>query len=193
VKVITANTFGVELRTNKVNLLGTIRDHDADGDLAHLRIDEGVDINNNGTVDFRTPGTTTYGFEPFAAAQPGYNTADNNGTFTQTINTTNLSEGYHYLTARAYRHRASGPEIFTDFKQAIYVDRLKPVSAVNAFAGVGSATATTRDLTMTSTDQTATSVNVFLDLPANLSDAEILAMVGQANSAGQIDARSGCE
>jgi hypothetical protein len=187
VKVITGNTFGVELRTNKVNLLGSIRDHDADGDLAHIRIDEGTDLNGNGTVDFRSPGTPTYGFEPFAAAQPGYSSADNNGTYTQSVSAANLSEGYHYITARAYRHRASGPEIFTDFKETIYVDRLKPVSAVNDFAGVGTINATTRDLTVKSVDQTATSVNVFLDLPATLSDADILALVGQANSTGQID------
>ena len=42
-----------------------MRDVDADGDQALLRVDAGRDVNGNGQVDFRTPGTTEYGFERF--------------------------------------------------------------------------------------------------------------------------------
>ena len=134
IKVITADTFNVTLTTNKVNLIGSIRDHDADGDSAILSIDKNYDLNNNGTVDFRTPGDYKYGFEAFTTANtPGYNSADNNGTYTQSIDTTKLSEGYHYVTARDSVIRANEPAIFSDFKQTIYVDRLKPVSAVASF------------------------------------------------------------
>jgi hypothetical protein len=188
VSVITADSFGVELRTNKVNLLGSIRDHDADGDLAQLRIDAGIDLNNNGTVDFRTPGAATYGFESFNSSQPGYTSADNRGTYTSTIDASQLSEGYHYLTARAYRHRASGPEIFTDFKETIYVDRLKPVSSVNTFEPWDAANNRNRDAVVRSDDMTATKVQILIDQPANKTDAEILAQVGASGSQmSQID------
>ncbi|CAN5709751.1 hypothetical protein BH09PLA1_BH09PLA1_20510 [soil metagenome] len=188
VKVVNADSFDVTLRTNKVNLLGSIRDHDADGDLAQLRIDGGIDINGNGTVDFRAPAATTYGYETFASATPGYSSADNNGTYTQSVDATTLSEGYHYITARAYRHRASGPEIYTDFKQSIYVDRLKPVSAIDHFTEWDPAANENRDVFVKSVDQTATKVQVLFDQPANKTDEEILAQVGTSGfQMNQID------
>ncbi|HEY7087847.1 MAG TPA: dockerin type I domain-containing protein [Tepidisphaeraceae bacterium] len=190
VSAITANAFDITLRTNKVNLLDNpaFRDHDADGDNALLKIDDGLDLNGNGVVDNTAPGETSYGFENFVTLrQPGYTSADNNGTYTQTIDVANLSEGYHYLTARAYRHRDDGgPAIFTDWRKTIYVDRLPPNSTVASF-GDPTSTSQNRDLIVKSLDQTANSVHVFLDLPANLSDAQILAMVGQANHTGQYD------
>ncbi|MBC8108914.1 MAG: hypothetical protein H7Z14_20180 [Anaerolineae bacterium] len=183
VKVITANSFDVTLNTNKVNLLGSIRDHDADGDKAELKIDGGIDINGNGTVDFRSTGGTSYGFENFVTTNtPGYTSADNIGTYSQSVDATTLSEGYHYITARAYRHRASGPAIFTDFTQSVYVDRLKPVSSVNSFVEWDLNANENRDVYIKSDDQTATKVQVLIDQPANKTDAEILAQLGASGS-----------
>jgi hypothetical protein len=190
IKVITGSSFDVTLNTNKVNLLGTIRDHDADGDTALLSIDGALDVNGNGTVDFRTPGATNYGFDNFTTVnQPGYTSVDNNGTFGQTINATNFSEGYHYITARAFRHRNAGePAIFRDFKQTIYVDRLKPVSDVVSFLPWDSSHPENRDVTIQSLDKTATQVQVLIDQPAAKTDAQILADVGTSNwQASQID------
>jgi len=67
ISVIRADSFELRLRTTPVRLLGSnnLRDVDADGDEALLRVDDGVDVNGNGAVDFRTPGTTEYGFERF--------------------------------------------------------------------------------------------------------------------------------
>src|SRR5205814_2452860 len=142
VKVVTSDNFAVMLKTNKVTLLGSIRDHDADGDNALLSIDSGLDINGNGTVDFRTPGDYKYGYENFTTLkQPGYTSADNNGTYTQNIDATALTEGYHYIGAIAFRHRDSGPAIFTDLKQTVYVDRLKPVVAVDSYGSFGGSSA----------------------------------------------------
>jgi len=64
---------------------------------------------------------------------PGYNNAKGNGTYQQIVNAANLSEGMHYLTVRAFRHRATAQRIFTDLKKVIYVDRLKPVSRHRSF------------------------------------------------------------
>lgn len=184
--VITANSFEVKLATVPV-MVGGWHDVNADGDAAVIRINEGLDLNGNGTVDFRIAGDSSYAFENFATKNsPLFSGGD--GEYIQNIDATQLPEGQNFVTVRAYRHgNAPGTPVFQDFRKVVYVDRLKPVSAVNDFAGVGSATATTRDLTVRSTDLTADKVNVFLDLPANLTDAQVLAMVGGANNAGQID------
>src|SRR5262249_50323927 len=156
VKVITGDSFAVTLNTNKVNLLGLaqFRDHDADGDNALLKIDDGLDLNGNGTVDFRTPGDYKYGFENFVTVkQPGYTSADNNGTFTQSIDATQLSEGYHYITSIALRHRSDGGSaIYSDFKQTIYIDRLPPVSAIDSTKAWDSAHQEDRDFYTKSVD-----------------------------------------
>lgn len=192
IKVIKTNSFQVQLNTNAVNLLGNpaFREKDADGDNALLRIDDGIDANNNGHVDYTAPGPTNYGFEEFTTAHsPGYFAADGNGLYVQTIDTTKLSEGMHFITARAYRHRSDGgPAIFTDFKESIYVDRFKPVSAIDSFnpytGGQGNQD---RDLVVRSVDQTGDNVHVFFDLPAALTEPQILTMVGSNSQADRLD------
>src|SRR5262249_44127992 len=63
------------------------------------------------------------GFQQFITLRsPGYSSADGNGRYVQTIDTSRLSDGLHYITVRVFRHRNAGePPIFTDFRQAIYV------------------------------------------------------------------------
>lgn len=189
-RVITGNTFSATLNTNAVSLLGSIRDRDADGDNAMLKLDGGLDLNGSGAVDFITPGGVAYGFENFTGTKiTGYSAANGNGTYAQTINTAGLSEGYHYLTVRAFRRRTDGgPAVYSDFKETLYVDRAKPVSAVKSFVPFGTSPGD-NDIWVKSTDQTATGMRVFMNLPANLTDAQILAMVdnNQGNSADQID------
>src|SRR4029078_10150717 len=95
-----------------------------------------------------------------------------------------------YLTVRAFRHRDAatggdgGPAVFTDFKQTIYVDRLKPISAIASFEPFARDPNTTqnRDLILESTDGTANSMAVFLDLPPNVTDAQIMQMVKHGES-----------
>ncbi len=177
-KVITGNSFQVQLATNAVNLLGSIRDRNADGDNALIKIDEGFDANGNGQVDYITPGNAAYGFEEFLTTKsPGYNNANGNGSYAQTINTVGLSEGYHYLTVRAFRRRTDGgPAVYQDWKETLYIDRLKPVSSVNAFKPFGTS-AGDNDIWIKSDDQTADRVNVFINLPATMTEAQILALV----------------
>jgi hypothetical protein len=209
IQVISADSFDVELRTTAVNLLGNpaFRDRDADGDNALLRIDGGLDLNGNGQVDFRTPGPTSYGFEEFITfRQPGYSQPDGAGIYRQAIDATTLGEGFHYLTARAYRHRNTGePAVFSDFKKVLYVDRQKPLSAIESFLPIqpANANAGDRDLIVRSLDSTAyrmtaqelanaggpqhSGVHVFLDLPAALTETQVLEMVGQSSQASQYD------
>lgn len=188
IKVLSGNTFTITLNTQRRDLLGNplMHDFDADGDNALIKIDEGFDANGNGHVDYTSPGNAAYAFEEFTGTHtPGYNSTATNygGTYAQTVNIAGLSEGYHYLTVRAFRHRADGgPAVYSDFKETLYVDRLKPVSSFNTFKSFG--TTGDNDVWIQSDDMTANSVKMFLNLPATATDAQILAMVGagQGNS-----------
>ena len=125
----------------------------------------------------------------------GANVGTGAGTFVQSIDTTQLAEGRHYVTVRAFRHRDSatggdgGPEVFTDFKRTIYVDRLPPEAAVVSFDPFASDpnNPNNRDLVVRSVDKTADSMHLLLDLPANLTDAQILAQVSAGNKMSYYD------
>ncbi len=195
--IITDDTFQTRLLTNEVRLLGSddLRDPYADGDHALLKLDGGTDINGNGNVDYVDPSNISYGFEAFTdKSSPligpnGINGERGDGEFLQTIDATHLEEGIHFLEARAFRHRTdNGPSVFTDFKQSIYVDRLPPESEIASFHARVDGVNENRTLHIRSTDQTANSVHVFLDLPSGLSDESIIAMVQQGEgTTTQID------
>jgi alpha-amylase len=185
--VIRADSFTASLQTVPINLLGFHRDAPADGDNALIRLDGGRDINSNGQVDHRTPGSVSYGFEDFATKHSDLWTGGD-GEFRQTISTVGLSEGVHFLEAIAFRHRDDGgPAVYSSFKKALYIDRLPPESALEAFNPIQSGVNENRRAVVRSTDFTADSVHVFLDLPAALSDAQVLSMVGGGNRADKID------
>ena len=193
--VVSEDSFNVRLETTPVTI-GGVRDQHADGDEAFLKIDSGIDINGNGSVEHVTPNSIAYGFEDFQDIhQPGYFETDGLGTFQQAVDASQLSEGVHFITSRAYRHRNTatggdgGPEVYTDFRTAIYVDRLPPESAVFSFEPYESQpnVLDARDLIVRSMDQTADSVHVFLNLPAALDDQSVLAMVNSGNQAEQVD------
>ena len=148
IDVVTGDSFTVRMNTTPVTLpppageSEPVRDVNADGDTAMLKLDEGIDLNGNGAVDEVKPGTVTYGFENFKTTRtPGYvssgkeNIGTGTGIYEQVIDTTHLSEGRHYLTVRVFRHRDAatggdgGPPVFTDFRRTIYIDRSTPATA----------------------------------------------------------------
>jgi alpha-amylase len=190
VSVIRGNTFNVTLNTNPVNLLGFYRDKPADGDNALIKMDGGIPLNGDGHVDYTTPNTVSYGFDNFVTVDsPGYFNASGYGEYVQTINATQLSDGYHYITVRAFRHRDDGgPPVFTDFQDVIYVDRNPPNSAVTSFNPIVAGVNQNRNVVVTSVDQTANSVHVFMNLPPAWTSSQILALVGSGNQATQTDA-----
>jgi alpha-amylase len=213
IEVITGNSFNVQLNTTPVSLVNPdgpaenpaslVRDVHADGDTAMLKIDGGINLNSMPGVDHVTPGSVVYGFEEFTTARsPGYvhsggvNVGTGFGAYTQTIDTTQLAEGRHYITVRAFRHRNAatggdgGPAVFTDFKKTIYVDRLEPEATVVSFAPFASSPGTlqNRDLIVRSLDGTADNMHFFLDLPATMSDSQIMQMVNNGQGdAGDYD------
>jgi glycosidase len=174
VDIIKADSFNFTLNTSAVTLPDGFRDTDADGDNALLKVDGGVNVNGNAGVDYRTPGGVTYGFEEFVTQRtPGFGSATGNGTYVQTIDATQLAEGYHYLTARAFRRRTDGgPAISTDFRKTIYVDRLRPESAIVELKPYAP---DARDVFVKSLDQTATGVHIFHNLGTNeFTDAQLV-------------------
>lgn len=205
ISVIHSDTFDVQFSTSPVSLPdpdnqgSLVRDPAADGDQALLKIDGGIDLNNLAGIDNVTPGSVGYGFEEFTTTRtPGYiddgngtNIGTGTGTYVQTIDATQLSEGRHYVTTRAFRHRADGgPAVYEDFKQTIYIDRLPPEAAVASFEPFASNPnePENRDLIVESTDGTADNMHLFLDLPAGLTDEQVIAMaLGGQNDAGEYD------
>jgi len=211
IDVITADSFSVQLATTPVSLIDPdtqlpVRDFSADGDTALIKINEGMDLNNVAGVDNTTPGGVAYGFEDFTDTRvPGYiysggaNIGTGSGSYAQTIDATQLSEGRNFITVRAFRQRDAstggdgGPAVFTDFKRAVYIDRLPPEAAVVSFDPFTTAPSTLedRDLIVQSVDQTANNMHILLDLPAGMTDAEIFQLTQQGvGNAGQYDADS---
>lgn len=184
--VIKADSFTVSLQTNPVYLLGTFRDADADGDNALLRFNEGVDVNGNGRVDIRNPGSSSYGFETFTQASPL--TEGGSGLFVQTVDATKLPEGVNFLEVRAFRKRPAGsPEVYSSWRQGVYIDRLPPDSTVDSFNPTVTGVNQNRRVIARSVDLTADNIHVFLDLPVGRTDAQILAALSGSSQATNID------
>lgn len=186
--VVTTNQINIRLDTQAVTLPDGFRDVNADGDNAVLRVNNGMDTNGNGQIDYRTPGSVVYGFEEFSAGNksPGFGSPSGNGWYQETINATNLPEGYNFITVRAFRKGVGGPAVFNDFKQVVYLDRYAPVAEVVSFNPY-STSPNNRDLILNSADGTANNVHVLRNLPASLTDSQILAMVTGSNQAEKYD------
>ncbi len=168
IDVVKTNSFDIKLATTPVTLSDGFRDLDADGDNALLKVDGGLNVNGNAQVDYRNPGPdavhgtydVAYGFEEFVTKHSPLFGGAGDGEYIQTIDATQLSEGYHYLTARAFRHRSDGgPAVFTDFRKVVYVDRFRP-SFTSAIVAASNGSPNARDVLVTSTDKTATGVTV---------------------------------
>jgi hypothetical protein len=179
--VVVDDTFTVELDTVPYVFSDGVRDFQADGDNALLKINGGIDVNGNGVVDNVTPNTVAYGFETFGTkSSPLANGGD--GEFRQVVDATELPEGVNFIEARAFRQRSDGgPPVYTPFKEVIYVDRLKPESGINE---VRSFSSNGRDFIVESLDGTADNVHVFLNLAPNV---DPLSLVGQNSQAQQVD------
>lgn len=180
ISVIRADSFEVRLRTKPVRLLNSndLRDVDADGDEALLRMDAGVDINGNGRVDFRTAGSTEYGFERFVTKRsPLIGNPGGDGEFRQVINTARLSEGLHYLTVRVYRRQPQGsPAVYSEFRKVIYVDRVPPAAAFDSLHATEGAPGGNQ-VWLRSTDSLADQMYAFANPDNSMTDAAILAAV----------------
>ncbi|MEO1526972.1 MAG: GEVED domain-containing protein [Planctomycetota bacterium] len=190
ISVITADSFEVTLNTAAVNHLGSIRDTFADGDNALLKIDDGLDVNQNGSVDNTSVGGPVTGFEEFLTfKQPGFFQTDGQGLYRQVVDTTTLAEGMHFLETRAFRHRevGEGDAIYTSDRRAIYIDRLPPESEIVSFEPREEGVSENRDLLVRLADATGNNVHVLWDLPAALSDGDVLALIDGDSQGNRLD------
>lgn len=188
IPVVDTNSFELRLTTSKTDPLDPNWD-----DFACFRIDGGfpsagvaLDFNdfNNGP-DFPESDPYIPRFEAFRTqSQPLFGTANANGLYRQTIDTTRLSEGYHYIRAVAFRRRPSNTDpLFGDFRRVIYVDRLPPaVTLVDAAAPILSPITTLR---VQAADRTTQRVWIMLNVPPGTDPLTLLNVPG--NLASQYD------
>ncbi len=187
IPVVDAAQFEIRLTTNKTDP----SDPDWD-DFACFRIDGGypsagaaVDFNGqNGGPDF--PDTDSYipRFESFVTQSSPLATTVGvtNGLYRQTINTSSLNEGIHYIKVVAFRRRPSGTDpIFTEFRAVIYVDRSGPTVAL-ADAAL-TITTPINIFRVIAADRTTTSAYILVNPPAG----DPLTMVNATNQASQYD------
>jgi hypothetical protein len=188
IDVVKSGTFQVQLGTVPANLLGYYRYQNADGDNAILKVDGGIDVDNNNGLFTDPSNTVTYGFEQFTTVHsPGYYNSNGYGSYAQTINSAQLGQGYHYITVEAFTHRTDGgPAVYTDWKQTVYVDLAPPNSTITSFADT-SGNNTSWNLQIQSVDGLANNVQTFVDLPFGFTDAQVLSLLSSTNQATQTD------
>lgn len=179
VPVVTSATFNVQLQTVDADAL----DVGGEDDNALFKIDRGGDFNNNGGIDHTTGFAA--GFEDFLT-QKSPLFGGGTGTYVQTVDTSDLSEGYHYLQAIAFRHRTSGEAIFETFRQPFYVDRQGPgvELVVPDLAPDVDVTTPSLVVRVARTDDTANRVHILFDRAAN---ADVLPLVNTGNQALRFD------
>jgi hypothetical protein len=151
----------------------SIRDRDADGDNAVLKSTAASTPTATATSISSRPTPSSTASSSSTRSRPATRRPAATARTKQAVDAANLSEGYHFVEVRAFRHRDDGgPAVYSSFKETIYVDRFKPVSAVDSFHTFGNS-AGDNDVWVRSLDLTGHDVRVFLNLPAGLSEAQI--------------------
>jgi len=190
VAVVKSSQFNIQLQTEPVYLLGNknLYDPNAGGNNAIFKINSGLSINGQAYVS-TTPNSIGYGYLEFQNASPLV--GGGNGLYTETVNTSDLPQGYNYISVIAFRARtgADAPPVYTDWTQTIYVDTMLPQSTIMSFNPVVHGINQNRELVVQSStaDGLANNVHVLFDLPAADSTSQILAMIGNSNQATQTD------
>jgi len=131
VPVISANSFQIQLTTTNGDA-GAANNDNAD-DNALFRINAGYqDWNASGGFDIPSTHPVTPGYEEFTTLrQPLANTANTNGLYHQTIDSTLLEEGMNYIAVAAFRKRnLNEAPLFREFRQPIYIDRFDPTATL---------------------------------------------------------------
>jgi len=166
VPVVSGNSFQIQLTTTNGDP-GAGNNDNAD-DNAVFRIDQGYkDWNGNSVVDIDYTSDVVPGYEQFVTVnQPLAGTANTNGQYAQTIDATQLGEGFHYISVVAFRKRAANDDpVFREFRQVIYIDRSGPDVDLTSPAPAQEITATTFKFVATAADRTANKVHIIYDLP----------------------------
>ncbi len=176
--VVRGSTFSIDLTTTKTDPLDPNWD-----DNSLFRINQGYqDFNNNGQISSAEIGPGQFEqYEQFLTVKsPLFGTANETGSYSQTINTDDLREGNNYVSVVSFRRRAGGDPILTDFRGVVYVDRMPPDIAVTTQFDCGNGSGLVE---IVNDDKTATAVFVFVDLP----DGAPIPALAAANRADEWD------
>ncbi len=176
VDIITADSFTVQLQTTS----------EVSEDNALIRLDGGLDINDNPGLDFGEGNSVIRGFEQFTTHNSPRHSGGT-GLYQQTIDATSLSEGYHFVKVIAFTPRPwPSPETFNTFKRVVYIDRSGPEMSLIYPTNTGNKDITTSDYqaVVKCLDKTANSVHIFWDQP---SGADLLSMIGSQSQASWVD------
>ncbi len=164
IPVISGSTFDVTLTTSNGDP-GAGSNANAD-DNAVFRIDQGYrDFNGNGIVDLDGTNGFVPGYEQFVTQhQPLAGTANTQGFYRQTISTSLLADGYHYISVIAFRKReVNESPIVREFRQVIFVDRAGAAAQfVNAPSTI---TTTTQLFSVKALDRNTARAYMILDVP----------------------------
>jgi len=160
--VITSDSFEIRLQT----AAGDPDDPNTDDNALFAFDQRNTDSNGNGSVDIPTSSSVIGGYENFLTLHaPMFGSGNAFGLYRQSIDATQLSEGYHYLSVIAFRHRNAGTTpIFRQVRKVIYIDRQPPAIALEQD---GMVVDTPRpEFVVDLLDRTAKSIHMFLNLPS---------------------------
>ncbi|MFI4897930.1 MAG: GC-type dockerin domain-anchored protein, partial [Phycisphaerales bacterium JB059] len=162
IPVVSADTFRITVNTAQTDP----QDPNTD-DNAIFRIDQGTqDFNGNGSPDIPLAAALFGGYEQFVTInQPTFDSGGTTGVYSQEIDATTLSEGFHYISALVFRHRPEFTSpLFTEKREVVYIDRLDPVLEIPGIdAPIEDGAAEFRFI---NPDKTVTALHTFFDLPA---------------------------
>ena len=161
IPVISADSFRVTVNTSQTDALDPNTD-----DNAIFKIDQGTqDFNGNGSPDIPLGAALFGGYEQFVTInQPTFGSGGTTGVYSQEIDATTLSEGFHYLSALVFRHRPDFTSaLFTEKREVFYIDRLDPVLEVPGVDDPIEDGAT--EFRFINPDKTVTALHTFFDLP----------------------------
>ena len=172
--VITDDSFTIRLETTA----GDPLDPNTDDNALFAFDQHNTDSNGNGSIDIPTNASVIGGYENFETLKaPLYNSGNPTGLYRQTIDATQMSEGYHYLSVIAFRHRNAGTTpIFREVRKVVYIDREPPMIELEE-AGL----VTDDDhpqFTVNLLDRTAKQIYMFLNLDQGV---DPLSLIGSSN------------
>jgi len=172
--VITSDSFEIRVQTTA----GDSLDPNTDDNALFAFDQRNTDSNGNGSIDIPTTSSVIGGYENFETVNaPLFGSGGSFGLYRQSIDATQMSEGYHYLSVIVFRHRNAGTTpIFREVRKVIYIDRLAPEVELEQ-AGM-TFDVNRPQFTVNLLDRTAKQIHMFLNLDDGI---DPLSLVGSAN------------
>lgn len=173
-QVVRGESLVLQLDTQQTDPLDPAVD-----DNAMFKINSGyTDFNNNGQIDFDINTVIVAGYEQFLTTNQPLANGGAAGLYQQTIDSTQLDDGIHYLSVIAFKQRPGGTApLFREWRQAFYVDNIPP--QIELISTQTQTTTSPRYLVQRLDTDTDT-VHIFYDLPASTDPIPLLAPANRA-------------